>query len=840
MVSSLHDCPTPEDFSGYLAGSISPQQAQEIEQHLSECSQCDETISRVESRTETLADLLREVVPEDPYQREPGFTATGDRLFQLQETFTSDRTEAASLVVPSLLGHYQVGQKLGQGGMGAVYEAVHLKLNKTVAIKVLPAHRNQSPQAVARFQREMQALGELDHPHLVQATDAGECEGISYLVMERLVGKTLSAVLSQTGSLDMANACEIARQTALGLHAAYEIGLIHRDIKPSNLMLAEPSPNYPSAHVKILDLGLARWTESQKERDDLTAEGDLVGTLSYMAPEQGLDALNADIRADLYSLGATLYRLLAGKPTFPGDQYPTRMTQLVALANEPPESLDRCCPQLPPELVSLVHRFLDKDPERRPQTPIEAAEALSPFCAGHDLKGLLDSESPQQNRPANRQPHADRVETNKSPGTGTPRRHRSVVVSFTALIGLGLMGWFIWPPAENDSASSVAVPETSLQPALSQPAGELINPDRRAIAWVNQIGGKVEAVTNGSVRRIRSHEELKPTEVLHLAFTEETRLTNEGLQNLKGATLIRSIIIRGPKFRLNHEGLEILANLKKLHTFRLFDVPFDDRGLEILAKNTALWNLQCCSSSEPNQITDRGLQHLKTLPHLNTLAIQSPHLTDDGLATLDTLTDLQYLTLRVPQMTDAGLVHLQQLKKLRVLLLQGCQFIRGLSAHLQHHPHLERLSLTYLANLDEQGLAESISRLPKLYQLTFMQLPLREKTLKQLLSSLSHETPWRIHLQDMTNLQAETLAALPPSIVDLSVVANRQLTDHIVEQLLALDNLKRLDVRTTGLSKAGVARLIREKPDCLVISDFSQELPTETPGNPVQSSVPIP
>lgn len=228
------------------------------------------------------------------------------------------------------------------------------------------------------------------------------------------------------------------------------------------------------------------------------------------------------------------------------------------------------------------------------------------------------------------------------------------------------------------------------------------------------------------------------------------------------------------------------------------------------------------------------------MPHLNTLAIQSPHLTDDGLATLDTLTDLQYLTLRVPQMTDAGLVHLQQLKKLRVLLLQGCQFIRGLSAHLQHHPHLERLSLTYLANLDEQGLAESISRLPKLYQLTFMQLPLREKTLKQLLSSLSHETPWRIHLQDMTNLQAETLAALPPSIVDLSVVANRQLTDHIVEQLLALDNLKRLDVRTTGLSKAGVARLIREKPDCLVISDFSQELPTETPGNPVQSSVPIP
>lgn len=229
-------------------------------------------------------------------------------------------------------------KKLGSGGMGTVYRAVHRKLNRTVALKLLPQDRFQSRDAVARFEREMQAVGMLQHPNIVAAHDAGEVDSCHFLVMELVDGEDIGHLLSRTGPLPIAEACEIARQAALGLQHIFENGLVHRDIKPSNLMLASPRQRNAQPTVKILDLGLALLDPNQLGAPrELTSTGQVMGTVDYMAPEQGLDTHSVDIRADLYSLGATLYKLLTGRAPLEDPRYNSMMKRLIALDRDQPD-----------------------------------------------------------------------------------------------------------------------------------------------------------------------------------------------------------------------------------------------------------------------------------------------------------------------------------------------------------------------------------------------------------------------------------------------------------------------------------------------------------------------
>src|SRR5262249_33329567 len=200
-----------------------------------------------------------------------------------------------------VFGEFRIDEFLNRGGMGEVYKAFHLKLQQPVALKVLPAERMSDPAAVARFQREMAAVGRLDHPHIVRASHAGERDGIHYLVMDFVDGIDLARLIEQTGPLPAAAACHLVQQSAIALQYAHEQGLVHRDIKPSNLMLSA------EGRMKVLDFGLARLRPDRIEPGDLTRPGDWMGTADYMAPEQWLDARSVDIRADIYSLGCTLY-----------------------------------------------------------------------------------------------------------------------------------------------------------------------------------------------------------------------------------------------------------------------------------------------------------------------------------------------------------------------------------------------------------------------------------------------------------------------------------------------------------------------------------------------------
>ena len=194
---------------------------------------------------------------------------------------------------------YRLIRKLGQGGMGTVYLAEHRLMRRQVAIKLIRSRYLGNPQFVERFRREMQAAASLSHPHIVTAHDAEEAAGNHFLVMEFVEGEPLDRWLAQQGPLPAAEACGYIRQAALGLQLAHEQGMVHRDIKPHNLMRTT------AGTVKILDFGLARVLRESAvaSGEHITAEGTVMGTADYMAPEQGRDSHRADIRADIYSLG---------------------------------------------------------------------------------------------------------------------------------------------------------------------------------------------------------------------------------------------------------------------------------------------------------------------------------------------------------------------------------------------------------------------------------------------------------------------------------------------------------------------------------------------------------
>jgi formylglycine-generating enzyme required for sulfatase activity/tRNA A-37 threonylcarbamoyl transferase component Bud32 len=275
-----------------------------------------------------------------------------------------------------LLGRYVLLEPLGQGGMGQVFKARHRRLDRTVALKLIRPDQLTDPEVVRRFQRESRAAGRLAHPNVITIHDADEINGTHFFAMEYVEGTDLGRLVARRGPLPAEEACDYVRQAALGLQHAHERGLVHRDVKPANLLVTGSPPV-----VKVLDLGLARLqrlTEEERLASFLTTDGALLGTLDYQAPEQALDPRSVDTRADVYSLGCTLYHLLAGRPPFADCSPPQK---LVGHKREEPPALEAARPDLPPGLVAVVRRLLAKQPAERYQTPAEVAAALAPFAA---------------------------------------------------------------------------------------------------------------------------------------------------------------------------------------------------------------------------------------------------------------------------------------------------------------------------------------------------------------------------------------------------------------------------------------------------------------------------
>ena len=327
-------------------------------------------------------------------------------------------SEAERAIPPDLINHprYAILQYLGSGGMGTVYKAQHRLMERLVALKIISLDLAGRPLMVERFRREVKAAARLSHPNIVAAYDADQAGDTHFLVMEFVEGVDLDHILQLRGRLPVARACDYTRQAALGLQHAWECGMVHRDIKPHNLMLTS------QGQVKILDFGLSRFlseiepaklapsgmpaparersTAPSKEaiagsRPDSfkeTAYADTgAGTADYIAPEEAVDARRADIRADIYSLGCTLYRFLSGRVPFPDGDL---MHKIRGHVERMPEPLCGLCPELPARLCQLVERMMAKDPAQRYQTPVEVARALAPFAVESPRPILIVDDDP--------------------------------------------------------------------------------------------------------------------------------------------------------------------------------------------------------------------------------------------------------------------------------------------------------------------------------------------------------------------------------------------------------------------------------------------------------------
>ncbi len=295
------------------------------------------------------------------------------------------------------LGGYRILERIGAGGSGTVYLGEHEVMRRRVAIKVLPTPFAQDTELLERFRLEARAAAALDHVNIVRVYDFRQEGPLYFIVMEYIDGPNLQQMVNRRGPLPVPLACEYVRQAALGLAHAHERGMVHRDVKPANLLVD------PTGVVKVLDLGLARYEAGGDGSLSVRFSNKLVlGTADYLAPEQALDLHSADARADLYSLGATLYTLLAGRPPFHEGSIGQK---LMAHQLKEPAAVTSHRAEVPVRLAAVVGKMLAKDPAGRFQSALEAAEALAPWAE-------------QAPRPEARSSARSMVDINLGPSTG--------------------------------------------------------------------------------------------------------------------------------------------------------------------------------------------------------------------------------------------------------------------------------------------------------------------------------------------------------------------------------------------------------------------------------------
>jgi hypothetical protein len=277
-----------------------------------------------------------------------------------------------------IAGRYELVRRLGAGGMGAVYEARHLLVGRRFALKLLHAEYAQQPSMLTRFQREARAAGSLENEHIAAVTDFGfAADGAPYLVMERLEGEDLAALLARQGPLPVARAVSFIIQACRGLCAAHANDIVHRDLKPANLFLTRRGDG--TDLVKVLDFGIAKLLDADETGASITGTGKLLGTACYMPPEQAKGDSDLDRRIDIYALGAILYELLTATKAHPGTNY---NAVLFHILTQPPAPIAAHRPDVPAGLARIAERAMAYDRDERYESARALLDALVPFAPG--------------------------------------------------------------------------------------------------------------------------------------------------------------------------------------------------------------------------------------------------------------------------------------------------------------------------------------------------------------------------------------------------------------------------------------------------------------------------
>ena len=456
--------PTRTELESFFHGTLEESRRQAVEDHIGRCDQC--------------CDVLR-TLPHDPLvERIHAATSSvddGETPFAAPTQIALD--DPGDTVPSALLDHprYRILRRLGQGGMGVVYQAQHKLMERNVALKVINARLVSSDLAVERFHQEVKAAAKLSHRNIVTAYDAEQAGNTHFLVMEYIDGISLAELIARRKALPVLHACNYILQAAQGLHHASQRGMVHRDIKPHNLMRTTRGT------IKILDFGLARFaTGGDGDASDpgLTADFTALGTPDYMAPEQARDSKRADVRSDLYSLGCTLYYLLAGQVPFPSG---TAFEKVIGHCERQPKPLSEFRDDIPKEVVQIVERLMAKDPEDRFQTPAELVEAIKPFGKPESAYAS-ENQAPSPNTvlsmPAVEQPMPAKLTVqNEKPSVRVRNQQKVIgpkglapqhwIVGGIAVAAILLIGWYVLSGGEDDPA--VAQGEESRRIATTPP-----------------------------------------------------------------------------------------------------------------------------------------------------------------------------------------------------------------------------------------------------------------------------------------------------------------------------------------------------------------------------------
>ncbi|MFN0199308.1 MAG: serine/threonine-protein kinase, partial [Planctomycetaceae bacterium] len=348
------------------------------------------------------------------------------------------------------IGHFEIEHRIGSGGMGAVFRALDLRLNRDVALKVLSPALSRDPAAVKRFQNEARAAARLDHENIARVFFIGEDHGLNFIAFEFITGTNVRDLIRQRGQLNVAEAVNYTLQIAAALQHTAAHGVVHRDIKPSNIIIT------PKGRAKLVDLGLAR-SEKSDGSVDLTMAGTTLGTFDYISPEQAKDPRNVDVRSDIYSLGSTLYNMLTGEPPYPEGTMLQKLLDHQRNAAPDPQTKNH---RVPPALSQIVRKMMAGEVDRRYASPDLLIKDLMPIAAGYGFRGV----SAEGLVWMSHEPHRP----------GFAQRNLGWMIMTTALLlFVAVLDRYPRLGQENSSARSIAsVPNTSATAATSRSADE--------------------------------------------------------------------------------------------------------------------------------------------------------------------------------------------------------------------------------------------------------------------------------------------------------------------------------------------------------------------------------
>jgi serine/threonine protein kinase/WD40 repeat protein/formylglycine-generating enzyme required for sulfatase activity len=677
----------------------------------------------------------------------------GDQTMATIPGAAGSRSFPTMLVDPAVgttIGFYRLEKKLGEGGMGAVWKALHVKLDKHVALKLLPAQLTRDARLVARFEREMKAVGKVDHPNVVRAMDAGEFQGLHYLVMEYIDGTDLSEFVKSRGPQPVRQACELLRQATLGLAAAHKLGLVHRDIKPSNLFLTKPRDGGSGSMVKILDLGLARLqddTPATDRRANLTGTGTMMGTPDYMAPEQWGDTHSVDGRADLYALGCTLFYLLTGRAPYGDEAHSHIWKKMAAHSSEPIPDLcavrqaartqRKTLDDVPDAVASLYRRLMAKRPEERVQTADELATMLLSIvkALGSGGTGLRDLQINPPSRIATAERPAVPVQI-VPPGahdadTSQTLKDSAVESIFATRIEAALPATAPEPLGPADRKTPSAPKKSEKPPRAGGPSKVWIAGG--ALAAVVLLAGIIIKIRNkdGSVTEIKAPEGTQRVDIEQDGktigrFPAETTKPNPGepepQQAMPGkmdgeapgspdfaaqhkaaeqllASNVADLVFVSPDGRfLGNAGPQWQGGTLPQEPFLIRSINFapdaTDETIALLKGcnrlHVLLLNFNSCG-----KVTDKGLLSLPPCPLLANLDLSFTQFTDDSMGILDRCPSLRALSLVGAAVTDAGMERLRGVPNLTYIHLPLSVGDPGLVSVARHCRKLRKLQFGY-------------------------------------------------------------------------------------------------------------------------------------------------